>query len=77
MSQNFNEPLPELPLPRFYGDWPRRIQIDKATPQESAIRAARDAVESMGCHPLLTEAVVALGAALEKVADYLEMERPK
>ena len=31
------------------------------------------AVEAAGCHPLLTEAVILLGQAHEKVADFVEL----
>lgn len=51
---------------------PRRIDILRNTPAELAIRAAVDAVERMGAHTLLTEAVVLLGQALNKVADYVD-----
>lgn len=51
---------------------PRRIRLDLNTPAELAIRAAVDAVELVGAHPLLTEAVILLGQAREKVADYVD-----
>lgn len=53
---------------------PRRDRIDLNTPAELAIRAAVDAVEMAGCHPLLTDAVNILTAAREKVADFVELE---
>jgi hypothetical protein len=53
-------------------DIPRRCRICLATPAELAIRAARDAVESVGADVLLTEAVILLGQALDKVADYVD-----
>jgi hypothetical protein len=34
------------------------------------------AVEIVGAHPLLTDAVVLLGQAREKVADYVDCEVP-
>lgn len=37
---------------------PRRSRLDLNTPAELAIRAAVEAVESAGAHPLLTEAVI-------------------
>jgi hypothetical protein len=52
---------------------PRRNRIDCYTPAESAIRAALLAVEEMGAHTLLTEAVVLLDEAREKVADFVEL----
>lgn len=53
-------------------DIPRRSRIDLMTPAELAIRNAMIAVEEAGAHPLLTEAVVMLGQAREKVADYVD-----
>lgn len=54
------------------GDIPRRIRLDLNTPAELAIRAAIDAVEAAGAHVLLTEAVILLSQAREKVADYVD-----
>jgi len=53
--------------------FPRRARIDLNTPTERAIRRAIDAVESLGAHTLLTDAVVLLGQARDKVADYVEL----
>lgn len=54
--------------------FPRRNRIDLDTEAESAIRNAIDAVERAGAHPLLTDAVVLLGEAKDKVSDYVERE---
>lgn len=51
---------------------PRRCQIDLMTPGELVIRDAMRVIESLGAHPLLTDAVVLLGQAQEKVADYVD-----
>jgi hypothetical protein len=51
---------------------PRRIRIDKFTPAEKAIFDAVQVVEQAGTHPLLTDAVILLGQAREKVADYVD-----
>lgn len=51
---------------------PRRIRLDQNAPAELCIREAMHAVEETGAHPLLTEAVVLLGQALDKVADYVD-----
>jgi hypothetical protein len=51
---------------------PRRIDVRRNTPAELAIRAAVDAVEMAGCHPLLTAAVILLAQAREKVADFVD-----
>lgn len=54
---------------------PRRCQLWLNTPAELAIRNAIDAVERVGAHPLLTESVILLGQALERLADYVD-QRP-
>lgn len=51
---------------------PRRIRMDKMVPAELAILKAMEAVEGMGAHPLLTEAVVLLGQAKDKVSDIVD-----
>lgn len=55
-------------------DWtpPRRIRIDLQTPAEGAIRAAMDAVEALPPDVRLTDAVVLLGKALDRVADFVD-----
>jgi len=52
---------------------PRRSCVDLFTPAETAIYEAMVAVEKVGAHPLLTDAVVLLGQARGKVADYVEL----
>jgi len=54
---------------------PRRADVTLDTPIETAIRDAIAAVEAAGAHPLLTEAVVLLGKAKDKVSDWAELER--
>lgn len=51
---------------------PRRCRIDLMAPAELEIRNAVLAVEKLGADPLLTDAVVLLQQAREKVADYIE-----
>jgi hypothetical protein len=51
---------------------PRRRRLDHHRPAETAIREAMLAVEAMAAHPLLTDAVVLLQQAREKVADYID-----
>lgn len=51
---------------------PRRSQLESNTPAELAIRGAIQAVEEVGADPLLTDAVILLGQAREKVADYVD-----
>jgi hypothetical protein len=54
--------------------FPRRNDITLCTPAENAIDAAVEAVELVGAHPLLTDAVNLLHEAREKVADFIEGE---
>jgi len=51
----------------------RRIRLDYNTSAELAIRAAVTLVEDAGAHPLLTDAVILLGQAREKVADFVDL----
>lgn len=50
----------------------RRIRIDQLTPAETAIRNAIIAVERVGADALLTDAVILLQQARDKVADYVD-----
>lgn len=54
--------------------FPRRNDVTLNTPAELAIRAATEAVEAAGAHPLLTDAVVLLVQARNKVADFVDEE---
>jgi hypothetical protein len=56
-------------------DIPRRIRIDLFTPAEKAIFDAVQVVEQAGAHPLLTDAVILLGQAREKVADFVDFHQ--
>jgi hypothetical protein len=51
---------------------PRRCDTLQHTPAEKAICDAMAAVESVGAHPLLTDAVALLDQARNKVADYVD-----
>lgn len=51
---------------------PRRIRIDLMTPAELAITEAIRVVELMGADVRLTEAVILLGQARDRVADYVD-----
>lgn len=53
--------------------FPRRNRVDLYSPAETAISEAMLAVEKAGAHPLLTDAVVLLAQAREKVADFVEL----
>jgi len=51
---------------------PRRIDICRNTLAELAIRAAVQAVEEAGCDPYLTDAIVLMSAAKDKVSDFVD-----
>lgn len=53
-------------------DIPRRARLDLCTPAELAIYAAMQAVEALPADVRLTEAVVLLQTARERVADYVD-----
>lgn len=55
-------------------DYSRRANINRMTPAERAIYDAMCAVEAVGADPLLTDAVVLLQQARDKVGDYVEHE---
>jgi len=55
---------------------PRRIRVDRYTPAEKAIHDAIQVVEAAGAHPLLTDAVILLDKAREKVADFVDDVAP-
>ena len=52
----------------------RRCDILLMTPAELAIREAMLAVEAIGAHPYLTEAISRLQEAQNKVADFVELD---
>lgn len=66
------------PAPQALGPngLPRRIQLPLQTPAETAIRAAVQAVEEMPADVRLTEAVILLTKAQEKVADFVDATLP-
>lgn len=51
---------------------PRRCYLEKNTPEELAIRACIEQVEKLGADQLLTEVVVLLGEARNKLADWID-----
>lgn len=51
---------------------PRRINMLRWVPAETAISAAMNEVEMMPAHALLTEAVCLLEQAKSRVADYVD-----
>lgn len=57
-------------------EWPRRNQMQQWTPAEHAIQQAVDAVEAMGADVRLTDAVILLGKARDRVADFVDGVEP-
>lgn len=55
---------------------PRRNCLYLCTPAERAIYETIQEVEKVGAHPLLTEAVILLGQAKERVANFVELSEP-
>lgn len=53
---------------------PRRADQTRWKVPELLIHKAIEEVEAMGCHPLLTDAVVKLSEAVDKVADFIELK---
>lgn len=53
--------------------FPRRSDLLLLTPIECEIRNAQQSVEAAGAHPLLTEVSNLLGAARDKMADFVEL----
>lgn len=53
--------------------FPRRIQIPLMTSEERAIYELIGDVEKLGAHPLLTDVVVLLGDARNKLADWVDL----
>src|SRR6266851_2372430 len=51
---------------------PRRVQLERLTPAEHAIRKAVLAVEALPADVRLTDAVILLGQARNKVADFVD-----
>lgn len=51
---------------------PRRNRLDLNTPAELAIRNAVNEVEKVGADPRLTEVVIMLSTAHDKLADYVD-----
>lgn len=73
-QQDYDEPI-EVPKDKGF-DWPRRSSLPHRSPAENSISVAVNEVEHMGCDVLLTEAVVLLGQARDKVADYIDKMNP-
>lgn len=50
--------------------------LDLSTPEELAIRHTVDLVEELGAHVLLTDCVVLLGQAREKLSEWVDAGKP-
>lgn len=53
---------------------PRRIRLDMMTPEELTIFNMLDKIEKLGAHPLLTDVIVLLNEAREKLADWVDLQ---
>jgi hypothetical protein len=51
---------------------PRRSKMECWTPAERATYDLTQQIEALGCHPLLTDAVVLLSQVRDKIADWCE-----
>jgi hypothetical protein len=60
--------------PVMIDGFPRSHRVDRWTPGERAINEALQVVESLGSDVLLTDAVVLLGDAQKKVAEYIDRQ---
>lgn len=56
---------------------PRRARLDLNTPEELLVRECVVAVENLGADPLLTDTVVLLLQAKEKLSDWIEKEKAR
>jgi hypothetical protein len=57
-------------------DIPRRLRLDQMTHAERAIYEASVAVEALGADTRLTAAVILLGQARDRVADFVDGVNP-
>ena len=55
---------------------PRRKRMDRWSPGERAINDLKQKVEHLGAHPLLTDVVILLGNAQDRLADWVERPGP-
>lgn len=54
----------------------RRVDLQQMTPLEQNIRHLVLEIEKLGADPRLTDCIVLLGQAREKLADYVDGVRP-
>jgi hypothetical protein len=65
-------PAPPAQKPLMVDGWPRRNRIDLYSPAERVIAEARTFVDHGPADVRLTEAVILLGKAMDKVSDYVD-----
>ena len=53
---------------------PRRARTENMTPEELAMLGLSWQIEELGAHPLLTDVVVLLGSAREKLGDWVDLQ---
>lgn len=58
-------------------DLPRRCYVNKLTPEELKIREAILEVEKLGAHVMLTEVVTKLTDAKDRLADWIDLDKPE
>ncbi len=56
---------------------PRRCRLECLTPIEKALQNITIQIEQEGAHPLLTDAVVLIEQARDKMADFVELPKEK
>lgn len=54
---------------------PRRAVMDEWTEEERKIQDLVWDIEKLGAHSLLTDAVILLGQAKDKLADWIELDK--
>lgn len=59
---------------KLINGFPRRYQLNHLTETEELIKKSKWFVEHIGTHPLLTEAIMLLEQAQNKVADFIELK---
>lgn len=68
-------PAPESPKIFMVDGFPRRARLDLYEPAEKSIHSAVEYIENMGADVRLTDAVIMLQKAKDKVSDYIDEQR--
>lgn len=53
-------------------EFPRRCYLEKMTPEERGIHDMIKKVENLGCDVRLTETIILLGQARDKLSDFVD-----